>query len=249
MSSQTPNLNLTLPVGTEKVSRQIINENMTKIDQYCGAINQSTYRKIPFTLALADWSQSGGQWVVNFDTIYVTDTSDDNVKFSDSIVSYEKAHIFWEKKSGGGGIKFTTATKPTGAITGVITAFDNDDGKVPTLLEDTVTPIANGGTGQSTLNGAKQALGITDLADHMANYLLNVTKNAGASGTTNANGNLVITGKTTSNCMIYHCQCPGYIVSVFTNAEGQYNLNFLNGDGTKAANVVISNAKYYYIDI
>lgn len=32
MSSQTPNIGLTLPIGSEKVSRQIINENNTKID-------------------------------------------------------------------------------------------------------------------------------------------------------------------------------------------------------------------------
>lgn len=37
MSSQTPNLNLVLPVGTEKVSRQIINDNNTKIDTAVGS--------------------------------------------------------------------------------------------------------------------------------------------------------------------------------------------------------------------
>ena len=37
MSSQTPNLNLVLPVGTEHVSRQIINDNNTKIDTAVGA--------------------------------------------------------------------------------------------------------------------------------------------------------------------------------------------------------------------
>lgn len=32
MASQTPNIGLTLPIGSENVSRQIINENNTKID-------------------------------------------------------------------------------------------------------------------------------------------------------------------------------------------------------------------------
>ena len=41
MSSQTPNLNLVLPVGTEKVSRQIINDNNTKIDTAVGANSQA----------------------------------------------------------------------------------------------------------------------------------------------------------------------------------------------------------------
>lgn len=36
MSSQTPNLHLTLPVGTENVSRQIINDNNTLIDTAVG---------------------------------------------------------------------------------------------------------------------------------------------------------------------------------------------------------------------
>ena len=39
MSSSTPNIGLTLPVGGEKVSRQIINENNTKIDTYAGEVN------------------------------------------------------------------------------------------------------------------------------------------------------------------------------------------------------------------
>lgn len=41
MSSQTPNINLTLPTGAEKVSRQIINENNTKIDTAIGTLNSN----------------------------------------------------------------------------------------------------------------------------------------------------------------------------------------------------------------
>lgn len=41
MSSQTPNLNLVLPVGTEKVSRQIINDNNTKIDTAVGSNSEA----------------------------------------------------------------------------------------------------------------------------------------------------------------------------------------------------------------
>ena len=39
MSSTTPNIGLVLPVGSERVSRQIINENNTKIDTAIGALN------------------------------------------------------------------------------------------------------------------------------------------------------------------------------------------------------------------
>ena len=45
MSSQTPNLNLVLPVGTEHVSRQIINDNNTKIDTAVGA-NSTAIAKV-----------------------------------------------------------------------------------------------------------------------------------------------------------------------------------------------------------
>lgn len=38
MASSTPNINLTLPVGSEHVSRQIINDNFTKIDTAIGAL-------------------------------------------------------------------------------------------------------------------------------------------------------------------------------------------------------------------
>lgn len=38
MATQTTNLGLTLPIGTEQVSRQVINENMRKIDESVGAV-------------------------------------------------------------------------------------------------------------------------------------------------------------------------------------------------------------------
>jgi hypothetical protein len=38
MASQTTNLHLTLPTGTENVSRTVINNNMTAIDTAVGAI-------------------------------------------------------------------------------------------------------------------------------------------------------------------------------------------------------------------
>ena len=39
MATQTPNLGLTLPVGTENVSRQVINGNNTLIDTFAGGVN------------------------------------------------------------------------------------------------------------------------------------------------------------------------------------------------------------------
>lgn len=39
MATTTPNIGLTLPIGTENVSRQIINDNNTKIDTAIGTLN------------------------------------------------------------------------------------------------------------------------------------------------------------------------------------------------------------------
>ena len=40
MASTTPNIGLTLPTGAEKVSRQIINDNNTKIDTAIGSLSE-----------------------------------------------------------------------------------------------------------------------------------------------------------------------------------------------------------------
>lgn len=42
MASSTPNLDLTLPVGGEHVSRQIINANNVKIDEAVGPVPSGT---------------------------------------------------------------------------------------------------------------------------------------------------------------------------------------------------------------
>ena len=133
-------------------------------DQVCNnlGISRTTLRDVPFAVAVSDWSGSG-TFTANFISAYVTTTSKWILTYDSNISSYAKAHLNASTKSGGGGITFTTQKKPTGTITGTILVWDNDDGKLPTLIENTVTPIANGGTGQSSLSGAKQVLGITEL--------------------------------------------------------------------------------------
>lgn len=42
MATNTPNINLVLPIGSEKVSRQVINDNNTKIDTAIGAVPSGT---------------------------------------------------------------------------------------------------------------------------------------------------------------------------------------------------------------
>lgn len=140
-------------------------------DQVCEnlGIDRSTMRQVPFTIAVSDWSGSSPSFTANFLTEYVTNNSVELVVFDSSLGEYAQAHIDSVKKTGGGGITFTTAVKPTGPISGNILVWANNDGKLPVLIEGTVTPIANGGTGQSSLSGAKQALGITALSEQIAN--------------------------------------------------------------------------------
>ena len=59
MSSQTPNINLTLPTGVEKVSRQIINDNNTKIDTAVGTLNNNMARTGTSVTNLAIHKQCG----------------------------------------------------------------------------------------------------------------------------------------------------------------------------------------------
>ena len=140
-------------------------------DQICEnlGINRSTMRVVPFAIATTDWTGNSSPYTATFLTSYITSASVEEVIYDSSIASYAKAHISSAKKSGGGGLVFTSAKKGTGTITGNILVWANDDGKLPVLIEDTVTPIANGGTGQSSLAGAKQALGITALSEVIEN--------------------------------------------------------------------------------
>lgn len=74
MASTTPNIGLTLPTGAEKVSRQIINNNNTKIDTAIGTLNGN------FVSAAVDMSGTMQQKFQSIFTIingrnYATDKS------------------------------------------------------------------------------------------------------------------------------------------------------------------------------
>ena len=161
MSTSTPNIGLTLPIGVEKVSRAIINANMTKIDTAFGNMNRATMREVPFTIAVADWSGSGSSWSATYLTDYVTSTSKEILTYTSSLRTAKAEDIDANKKSGGGGIVFTTTKKPIASISGSIYVWDSDDGKIPVIIEGTVTPVENGGTGASSVAGAKNNLGIS----------------------------------------------------------------------------------------
>lgn len=163
------NLKNKLERDTLTISQQTL--TTAQKDQVCNnlGINRSTMRDVPFAVAVSDWSGSGNSWTANFLSSYITTTCKWIMTYDSNIATYAKAHLNAATKSGGGGITFTSTKKPTGTITGTLLVWDNDDGKLPTLIENTVTPIANGGTGQSSLAGAQSALGITALSDQITN--------------------------------------------------------------------------------
>lgn len=229
MSSTTTNLGLTKPAYTDDADVAIINSNMDIIDTAYGSINQSTLRDVPFAVAVSDWSAVTGGFSATFNTAYITASSKEILTYDGSLASYAKAHIIATKKSGGGGITFTTATKPTGTITGNAYVFDNDDNKLPVLIEDTVTPIANGGTGQSSLAGAQQALGITALNNQMSN-LVKINKQPFSDVAIGSDGNISFSFSGHSVIAIVHDK--GY----YTCAPWKDAYNYWHGKLTSASN-------------
>ncbi len=152
-----------IPNATTSASGLMSATDKTKLD----GISQSTMRDVPFAVAVADWTLSSGVYSAEFTSAYITASSKEIATYEANYRDYAKASISIDKKSGGGGMIFTTSVIPTGTITGHLYVWDNDDSKVPVLIEDTVVSIANGGTGQSSLAGVKSAFGIDTLNAHI----------------------------------------------------------------------------------
>ena len=184
MSSTTTNLGLTKPAYADEADIAVINGNMDLLDAAYGAINQSTMRPVPFAIAVSDWEAVTGGFSATYNSAYITTTSQEILTYTKSIEN-ATAHIDAEKKSGGGGLVFTSAKKPTGTVQGTAYVFDNDDRTLPVIIEGTVTPIANGGTGQSSLAGAQSALGITALSEQKANITVELEMQSSTFALTN----------------------------------------------------------------
>ena len=139
----------------------------------------------------------------------------------------------YEKKSGGGGITFYANAKPSGTLIGKAYVLDNDDGKLPVIIESTVVGIENGGTGQSTLVGAKSVLGITELADHLANIIKVVT--SGSLHDIKESGIYYVTGGVTDKpavnggMYIVSAYSSSLLIGLFTNTDGYTSTVVYNG--------------------
>lgn len=132
-----------------------------------GPAPTSTLRTIPFTIPTSAWTESNGIYTATFSSVYITESSKEMCTFDESLRNRAKRDINISKTSGGGSITLTTSDLPTGAISGTIFTIDADDGKICMVIEDTVLPIANGGTGANTLAGAKENLGISAIAEQV----------------------------------------------------------------------------------
>jgi len=160
-ATYTPNLNLAKPDRQDFVSVVAdINENMDKLDQAYG--DMSTFRTIPFTINPADWTSSGGNYVYELSSAYISATSKE-VCVPNADYANCNAHIIITKSAGNDGVVFTADALPSAAIGGEFYVLDKDDHKIPILLQGTVVPVENGGSGQSTLAGTKNVFGITNL--------------------------------------------------------------------------------------
>ena len=211
-------------------------------------VSSSTFRPVPFTIAVADWSGSGSSWSATVNSAYVTATSQDFVAFDGSLSGYTNGSSLTasKKTASGGGMTFAATAKPTVALMGCIYILDTDDGKVPVLMEDTVLPIANGGTGQSSLAGAKSALGIQALADQIDNLKIktitssiegNSSVSYGSSAFTRAL--ISVTGGNNARCgvwLVYRAG-SGYVVPLFdTSSYGSAIIVTCDGTNATIAN-------------
>lgn len=147
-------------VATQSASGLMSATDKTKLD----GIAQSTLVNVPFSIATTDWTLSNGVYTAEFTTSYVTTNSKEIVQYDYSLRTYGAYDIDVAKKSGGGGMVFTTMIIPTGTISGNIFVFANEDGNIAIVVVDNVLPVTAGGTGATTEAGARTALGLGDAA-------------------------------------------------------------------------------------
>lgn len=156
------------PVGILTGEIRVFDRNDGKVAIITQATELPTMRDVPFTVEVSDWAiNASGKYEAVFETAYVTATSHDFVEFDESIENATDGIKVIKAEYNGEviGLKFVSRRIPAGDISGIVTPLDNADGKIAVALQDTVMPIANGGTGANTLQGAQDALGITELRE------------------------------------------------------------------------------------
>lgn len=132
-------------------------------NQVCKNLGIGTLRDVPFAIAVADWASVTGGFKATYNSTYVTSTCKWEILYDSTLKENASRDMIADIKSDAGGIEFVTSVKPTGTVSGTIRIIDNSDGRLSVVPQETVASIVNGGTGQSSLEGIKEAFGINAL--------------------------------------------------------------------------------------
>ena len=165
-----------LPVATLSGEIRVFDSDDGKVAIVTQMTALPTIRDVPFTVAVSDWALNANDlYEAVFTTAFVTETSHDFVEFDESIENAMDGIKVIKAESSGSvvGLKFISRRIPAGSISGTITPLDNADGKIAVVLEDTVVPISNGGTGANTITGAQDNLGISELYNNNPQIISN----------------------------------------------------------------------------
>ena len=147
-------------VATQSDAGLMSASDKTKLDN----LAQSQLIDIGFSIATTDWTLSNGVYSYELTTSYVTTASKEIVQYDSSLRMYAQYDIDTVKKTGGGGMIFSTLIQPTGTISGTIYVFANEDGNMVVIVGENVVPITAGGTNATTIADARTNLGLGDAA-------------------------------------------------------------------------------------
>ena len=240
------------------LSQQTLTESeKNQVCQNLG-INRGTLRKVQFAIGVGDWVAITGGFKATFLSSYITSTCDWTVVYDRSYRN-TKRDFMVDLKTGGGGLEFITSKKPSDTVTGIIKVFDNDDGKLPVVFQQTVGSIENGYTGQNSMAGIRNSFGIGDLAtlktsaktnlvaavneqyDHIANLLPSKVASVPASGSKD------FTLSAGTRCFIFGCNNVGAYFMILAFCDGSGNTNSI--PIITASNVTVTSSTTYKLTV
>lgn len=208
------------------------------IDRYL-----NTMRKVPFAVGVSDWiEEEENVYTAEFTSEYVSSSSFELATYDHSVRNSATGDIDIDKKDGGGGMVLTTNSMPTGTISGTLYVFDNNDNKIPVILEDTVIDFENGGTGASNLAGAQHNLGIDTIqgdVETLNGKIANLVTYSDLTFTTNQYGNVGL-GINHSKVISVSSKSGWYRVALISEYyNGNAGINVSDTNGNTAANTSV----------